>query len=310
MGENSKIEWTDHTFNPWIGCSKVHAGCQFCYAERDMDNRLGKAKWGPQGTRVLTGDANWRKPLKWNREAEAAGVRKRVFCASLADIFEDWQGVMRGKGGGYLHHADKWHRSQGGSTYIELSDIAIGKSRVTMADVRARLFSLIDATPWLDWLLLTKRPENVRRMLGIQQIGDDHELIPMSAFRKNVWLGTSISTQEHADKQIPELLKCRDLAPVLFVSAEPLLGEINITRLGDGRFASPGVDGLDWVIAGGESGPDARPMHPMWARSLRDQCQAAGVPYFMKQMGGVRDKRGDEQSIPKDLWFREFPDAT
>lgn len=88
MAENSNIEWTDHTFNPWIGCTKVSQGCKFCYAETLMDQRYGKAKWGPKGTRNRTSVSYWKQPLKWNREAAAEGMRKRVFCASLADVFE------------------------------------------------------------------------------------------------------------------------------------------------------------------------------------------------------------------------------
>jgi len=128
--ENSKIEWTDHTFNPWIGCTKVSAGCKNCYAEAFMDKRLKRAKWGAQGTRVRTTEQYWKKPLAWNKKAEKAGVRQRVFCASLADVFED-------------------HPAQ----------------REEMAQWRTDLFNLISETPWLDWLLLAKRPGNVLAMV-------------------------------------------------------------------------------------------------------------------------------------------------
>jgi protein gp37 len=99
MAENSGISWTDNTFNPWMGCTKVSPACKFCYAERDMDHRHGKVAWGPSGTRVLTSDQNWQKPVKWNREADKSGKRLRVFCASLADVFEDWQGPIVGPHG-------------------------------------------------------------------------------------------------------------------------------------------------------------------------------------------------------------------
>lgn len=270
MGQQTKIEWCDHTFNPWIGCSKVHAGCAHCYAERDFDHRRHIAQWGPAGTRVVTGDAYWRKPHAWNRSAARDGVRRRVFCASLADVFED---------------------------------------RPELVDWRLGLFELIDSTPHLDWLLLTKRPENIREMWA------DAPIVPHSVgrpgeSRTNVWLGTSISDQASADTQIPHLLGCGDLAPVLFVSAEPLLGPVDFHRIAErsdspdsyewrdafgglitdspthGRrvFETPGQK-LNWVICGGESGPQARPIHKQWVRDIRDQCGEAGVPFLFKQWG-------------------------
>lgn len=254
MGENSAIEWTDHTFNPWIGCTKVAAGCAHCYAETLMDSRYGKAQWGPNGTRVLTSPSNWSKPLKWNRDAERAGVRARVFCASLADVFEDRDGPIHDHNGDVLKHPEGSHSA------------VYGKEAKTLDDVRQDLFRLIDATPWLDWLLLTKRPENIREMWPRAWSGPS--CIP------NVWVGTSVATQEDADRNVPHLLECHDRSPVLFLSMEPLLGPVDL------RGAA-----IDWVIVGGESGPNARPMHPDWARSIRDQCQAAGVPFLFKQWG-------------------------
>lgn len=274
MGSNSKIEWTDHTFNPWIGCTKVSPACKNCYAERDMDHRYGKVAWGPDGTRVKTSDDNWRNPIKWDREAAESGVRKRVFCASLADVFEDWQGpILDHKGKQiWVNESGLWVTDDG------MQGFAYRKRHVTMDDVRSELFRLIDSTPNLDWLLLTKRPENIRPMI-----------LDLKGFRlpPNIWLGTSVETQEYADKRIPKLLKCRDLSPVLFLSCEPLLGELDL-----GGFFSdiPSCDfdpGIDWVIAGGESGPNARPSHPDWFRSLRDQCNSAGVPFFFKQWGEI-----------------------
>lgn len=280
MAENSKIEWCDATFNPWLGCTRVAEGCKHCYAETLMDSRYGKAKWGPHGTRVLTSPANWRKPLQWNKAAEAAGVRQRVFCASLADVFEDW-------GGGMLdhHQVSAWRKAIAGETPL-VGD----KVPFRMNDARQHLFDLIDQTPWLDWLLLTKRPENVRQMWPrCQDCGYtpqdaaeqmDHHLCAARGgrgwHRPNVWIGCSISTQADADRNIHHLRACRELSPVLFVSGEPLLGPVD---------AGEWIDAIDWVIVGGESGPHARPMHPDWARQLRDQCQAAGVPFFFKQWG-------------------------
>ena len=363
MAENTKIEWAHHTFNPWIGCTKVSPACKNCYAERDFDLRLGQVQWGPNGTRVLTGSENWAKPLKWNRdvqkqfevaqaqwvsdccvetksypEPELNQFRKRVFCASLADVFEDWQGPIvnsKGERGVIDCNGGWWFTNGPVSNCYEL----------TMDVVRQRLFALIDATPNLNWLLLTKRPENIRKMWlaqhldggttgRIREFMDESESKDVNPyFRRNVWLGTSVENQEYADKRIPELLKCRDLSPVLFLSCEPLLGPVDLNADGgwlvpweksDGvcgpdawnemfvcannhsarRYLKsekhgrniclqsgceatvhPAKPGIDWVIAGGESGPEARLTDPDWFRSLRDQCQTAGVPFLFKQWG-------------------------
>jgi len=274
MAENSKIEWTDHTFNPWMGCTKVSPGCAHCYAEREMDKHWGKVKWGPQGTRVRTSEAYWKKPLQWNitwwvicavcgwrgvyneygscpdcehpMVATMKRTRQRVFCASLADVFEDKPDTFIGA----------W---------------------------RALLFDLIEKTTNLDWLLLTKRPENIETMMPIAWIG---------GFPKNVWIGISAENQKEFDARIPilESIGRRYRPTVTFVSAEPLLSAIDMNGwlveedLGD-EDASCWSSPIDWVICGGESGPEARPMNPMWARELRDECQAAGVPFFFKQWG-------------------------
>lgn len=250
MGTDTLIEWAHHTFNPWIGCSKVSPGCAHCYAEQLMDHRMGKAKWGEHGTRVRTSESNWKEPLKWNRKAAAQGIRHRVFCASLADVFE---------------------------------------VNLQVRDWRNDLFDLIEATPHLDWLLLTKRPKFILDLLP----GRWHQ----KGIPANVWIGTSIENQEQADKRVPELLQVP--AAVRFLSCEPLLGPVDIAKYLVPR-QRPNPDGyggdipvgwttdlttIYWVIAGGESGPQARPMHPDWARSLRDQCHAAGVPFLMKQWG-------------------------
>lgn len=267
MAENSKIEWTDHTFNPWIGCAKVSDGCKHCYAETLM-HRYGKVKWGPQGTRQRTSEANWRKPLQWNRQAEKEGRRYRVFCASLADVFED---------------------------------------RPELVEWRNDLLGLIEDTPNLDWLLLTKRPENINRMIA--DLRGDCEWLSWNGAkeRHNIWIGTSVEDQKAADERIPHLLNIP--ARVRFLSCEPLLGPVDLGMIRTGRnYDCPpegnesydplgniydgdeivGISfepGIHWVIAGGESGPKARPMHPEWARSLRDQCQDAGVPFLFKQWG-------------------------
>ena len=188
MGAQTAIQWCDSTFNPWRGCARVHTGCAKCYAERMSKRNPGVlGVWGPNGTRVVAAEKTWSEPLKWDKAAAKAGERHRVFCASLADVFEDWQGPMVSSGGDRLFACvkcghwgtslliceqcldeDKWHLRQ----------------PVFMDDVRFKLFRMIDATPNLDWQLLTKRPENVTKMW------------PGGGFRKNVWLLTSVSDQQ------------------------------------------------------------------------------------------------------------------
>lgn len=248
MSENSKIEWTDHTFNPWEGCQKVGPGCDHCYAEtRNARFAGGTAiNWGPGAPRRRTSVANWRKPLAWNANHDhffaEHGRRQRVFCASLADVFDNAV-------------PDAW---------------------------RMDLFKLIADTPHLDWLMLTKRIGNVhsytqRDGLAFDLIGDGR-----------VWLGATICNQKEADRDIPKLLAVP--ARVRFLSMEPLLGPVDVfsTITGEllhvsGNEYDPGW--LDWIIVGGESGPGARPMHPDWARGLRDQCKAGDVPFLFKQWG-------------------------
>jgi protein gp37 len=250
MVENSNIEWTDHSFNPWIGCTKVSAACENCYAEK-FDARFGHS-WGPH-VRRRTSAANWRKPLAWNKAAQATGKRTRVFCASLADVFDNDRSITSGWRG------DLWH--------------------------------LIHRTPHLDWMLLTKRPQNIARFLRPEEYGD---LPAWGDGWPNVWLGTTVENQTEADRRIPHLLAVP--AAVRFLSCEPLLGPVDLTCLHiDGLWfdALAGVmerhgpisDGLDLVICGGESGSGARPMHPDWARHLRDQCIKAGVAFHFKQWG-------------------------
>lgn len=256
MGENTNIEWCSHTFNPWRGCTKVSPGCANCYAEAmSKRNPAVLGVWGDNGTRVVAVDSYWKQPLKWNRDAEKAGERRRVFCASLADVFEDHPAIEPG-----------W---------------------------RADLGQVIQNTPQLDWLLLTKRPENVYRMLPDFWI-NFYEPYGMP---KNVWIGTTVENQEQADKRISELLKIP--ASVRFLSCEPMLGPIDLTNVGPERWdvlhgwkpasenypEGANTSRVDWVICGGESGPNARPMQTIWAQALRDQCQAAGVPFLFKQWG-------------------------
>lgn len=272
MAQNSKIQWTTHTFNPWVGCEKVSVGCANCYAEA-YDKRVGGVpkqqrddptkptlRWGKGAPRTLTSPAYWRAPLRWDKAAASAGERHRVFCASLADVF----------------------------------DPAVPQ------EWRDDLFGLIASTSNLDWLLLTKRPEMIRALwpLDLREPGGGGYLhaYPPGENWPNVWLGTTVENQEQAEKRIPRLL---DLpATVRFLSCEPLLGPVNLSRWIDedeNGFTHP----LQWVIVGGESGAKARPFHVDWARSLVGQCRDADVAPFVKQLGArpvfpsIDDLQGD-----------------
>lgn len=269
MGKDSSIEWCDHTHNWWHGCCKVSDGCKNCYAET-LDRRFGRAVWGPAKTtpRMMMSENYWRQPLKWNAAAEKAGKRARVFCSSMADVFEDHPGVV---------------------------------------EARARGFALIEQTPNLDWLLLTKRPENIDRMLPERWHRADQ------GFPRNVWLGFSAEDRQRFDErwQIMEWVKRMWHPSVVFCSAEPLLGALDISDalteidLGDEDHQVWSAT-LDWVIVGGESGHGARPMHPDWARSLRDQCVAAGIAYHFKQFGEYLPKgQGHVSLTEQQLFYRE-----
>ena len=297
MATNTKIEWTHHTFNPWRGCTKVSPGCANCYAEAGSKrNPAVLGEWGPHGKRVLAAGHYWRLPLKWDQEARIAGERRRVFCASLADVFEDWRGDPEGVGqltchktGELLSVNKRGHIWPMGWPSLSDGD-DWGAREYTMDDARQRLFALIRSTPNLDWLLLTKRPDRMRDWVYRQTdtltgaVSGGHFPRDLS----NVWLGVSVEDQQRAEERIPLLLQTP--AAVRFLSCEPLLGPINLTvasRL-TMRNEAPQprwIRQLDWVIVGGESGYHARPMHPDWARSIRDQCQTAGVAFFFKQWG-------------------------
>lgn len=266
MGEKTAIEWTDHTFNPWIGCTNVSAACDHCYAE-SLARRYGWAKWGPGEARQRTSLANWHKPATWNAAARKAGVRRKVFCASLSD----WADA---------EVPDAWR------------DDLFEQVIVPNAD--------------LDFLLLTKRPQVAKKYLAKRGVPS------------NVWLGTTVEDQKMADLRIPALLSIP--AKMHFLSCEPLLGPIELTNLRDGTFDALTGCGdrerldeweptprISWIIAGGESGLHARPSHPAWLRSLRDQCQAAGASFFFKQWGGRTPKAGGKELDGRE-WC-EFPVA-
>lgn len=284
--EGSDIQWTNDTFNAVEGCEKVSAGCKNCYAEARNDRFHGGENWGPGSPRLMRSPAYWNGPKKWNREAEKAGVRRRVFAGSLCDVCED--------------HPD----------WIE---------------PRKRLAGIILSTPWLDWQMVTKRPENYRRLWD-PFFGD--------AWPANVWALTSVENQEEADRRIPHLLRVP--AKVRGLSMEPLLGPVDLSRIPWGGIATDVLrgwenpaHGLHWLIIGGESGSKARPFDLAWAREIIRQAEGSGVAVFMKQLGssprqdslsaraqgsivGIRDSHGgDESEWPLDLRNRRaFPVAS
>ena len=299
MADTTAISWTDHTFNPWQGCERVSPGCDNCYAEA-ISRRVGHPeRWA--GERAVTSDNYWRNPLKWDRAAAEAGRPALVFCASMADVFEDHPGV---------------------------------------ADARQRLFELIEQTPNLIWQLLTKRPENVLRLVprrwlpgteegctGCGEFPLDHE------WPSNVWIGCTVEDQQRADERIPHLLQVP--APVRFLSCEPLLGPLELSRWLAARcecmdsgpsytnvgnphhdgspdecpdcFMGVKFSGIGWIIAGAES-RGSRPGRQAlmeWFRSLRDQAQNAGIPFLLKQA----DVNGRIEHLPEldGRRWAEFP---
>lgn len=299
MGANTKIEWCDHTFNHVRGCAHrilpdgtPHPGCDHCYAELLSKRNPGVlGQWGETGVRVCAAPDYWKLPIKWNRQAALDSCRRRVFCASLADVFEDWDGPIK-------HHSGSGFLFRSTDGYIVM-DLPFGNKSATMDDLRRDLFAQIDATPNLDWLLLTKRPENIRAMWPSAQSAIGRVDVP---FRSNVWIGTSISDQRTADEFTTHLFGVRDLCRFLFLSIEPFVGPINPTFLP--HYSSRhGLQSkaVDWVIVGGESGHHARPMHPNWVRTIRDCCAVSAVPFFFKQWG---------EWVPADCAIDPKPEPT
>jgi protein gp37 len=258
MGATTGIQWTDHTFNPWWGCAHVSPGCVHCYAEK-LAARYGNDVWGAKAPRRFFGEKYWAEPLRWNREAESEGRRHRVFCASMADVFEPREDL------------DPW---------------------------REKLWALIAETPWLNWQLLTKRPD-IAPVLTPWRWGE---------WPANVWLGTSVENQEWADKRVPALLRIP--ARTRFLSCEPLIGPVWLGRYLENL-------GIQWVIVGGESGPGARRMKLEWATSLVNQCEAFGkelVAVFVKQLGAAHRQPGDSHGAdmsywPPELRIRQMPES-
>lgn len=291
MGKNSAIAWTDHTFNPWVGCTKVSPGCKHCYAEALAKRspalvhgrpQVSLPVWGDEAPRRVTSADYWKQPLRWDKAAAKAGKRSRVFCASLADLFEN---------------------------------------RSELIPHRFRLFTeLIARTPNLDWLLLTKRPDQILRLWPSTLPGPSHW--------PNVWVGCTVEDQQRARERLPHLLQVP--APVRFVSYEPALEAVDfgpwVPHCAKHKLRAPCCGeytmrrGIDWLIVGGESGAHARGFDITWARQAVARCRAAGVPVFVKQMGarsydGTPDCAGrlldpagaDPSEWPEDLQVQEWP---
>lgn len=246
MGEVTGISWTDHTFNPWWGCVKVSPACQHCYAET-FSKRVGQKVWGADAPRRFFGPKHWEEPLKWNAVAVKAGVRRRVFCASMADVFED---------------------------------------RADLIEARSDLFALIEKTDaGLDWLLLTKRPENIRALWpkGFYEPGPD--------WWPNLWLGTTVESNDY----LARIDRLREVPAVVhFISYEPALGPLDES-----------LRGIEWLIAGGESGAGYRPPEIDWFRRVRDRCQEVGAAFHFKQWGGINPKANGCELDGRE--WKEFP---
>lgn len=316
MSSNSGIEWTDHTFNPWWGCTKVHDGCTNCYAEA-LDKRWGGEHWGNSPRRMVLGE--WGKPARWNAEAVASGLRRRVFCASMCDLFEDHAGDVVDQRGNPAMKSPP--RPSGGGEHQG--------ERWTVPMLRARVFEMVNETTMLDWLLLTKRPENITRMVPASWLRD---------WPGNVLTGTSPCNQKTADKCIPDLL---NVPGRHFLSCEPLLGHVNLTKINlrdkgtydkwrnalDNTFwQAPGClddgtpteksmllqagRGIDWVIVGCESrGKRAGRFADGYvdaAKRINDQCREAGVPVFNKQVPVDGRVSHDPCEWPEGIRSREF----
>jgi|FLYN01.1.fsa_nt_gi protein gp37 len=259
MARTTPIPWAHATFNGWIGCVEVSPACDNCYA-RGISQRFGYAKWGKDEPRRRTGADYWRQPLRWDAEARRTGRRIRVFAFSMADVFEDRRDL------------DPW---------------------------REDFFRLVEKTPNLDWLILTKRAEAMKRLLPPSWLKEP---------RPNVWLGVTAENQRRAEERIPALFDVP--AVVRWASVEPILDHVDLS----------GFEGmLDWVVVGGESGRSARPTPISWVKHVILQCRRTNIPVFVKQLGAriigsfasrvcLKDPKGaDPEEWTEDMRIREFP---
>lgn len=228
MAEGTEIAWTDNTFNPWWGCTKVSPGCDNCYAEA-WDKRFGGNHWGKGNNPRTMSEQNWNKPIRWNKESDPNNPTK-VFCGSMCDVFD----------------------------------------KNAPEEQRERLWQLIRDTPNLIWQLLTKRAPNIQKYLP-EDWGEGYP---------NVWLGVTCEDNKHGLPRVEQLRLIP--AKVRFLSCEPMLEEIHFKNL----------EGIHWVIGGGESGNYSRILRLPWVDRLHDYCDMYEVPFFFKQWGGAAKDKG------------------
>lgn len=319
MGANTNIEWTDHTFNPWVGCQQISTGCKHCYAEATVDGRFHRGAWGLGGIRQKTKD--WSGPIKWEREAHTSGQRRKVFCASWCDVFEHSTPIAG-------EHLDRW---------------------------RLELWQLIDLCPSLDWQLLTKRPENIMQMVPFwwkrewpanvwigTSVEDQHranERIPgllnipakvrflscepllgpvdLVAACPPDWDAFDDVTcdQEGWDEPEEFVEECEDEFDWINYGHDLVHSREHKEWIYDRTWMAKTLafaNGIHWVICGGESGRDARPMHPDWAFALRDQCVGNDFPFFFKQWGeydpdGNKVGKAKAANLLNGKIYQQFP---
>lgn len=263
--ENSKIEWTDHTCNLWHGCTEVHAGCDNCYAKA-LNHRYHKsdANWGNDAPRRMLKNP-WSQFKRLQTHAAAAGEMHKVFVGSMMDIGEKSMPMVNYKG--------------------EAIPDSVGKTGY----LRSWYYNeIVPSTPNLIHLCLTKRPGLVPKQVPLKWLTEGPPV--------NIMWGASIVDQPTANTLMPQLLQIKGKR---FLSLEPLLGPVALDKL-YGEQEWP-LQGIDWVIVGGESGPGRRPIDLEWARDIRDRCAMMGVPFFFKQIDKVN------KDIPADLQIQEFP---
>ena len=305
MAKETGIAWTDSTFNPWRGCMKVSEGCKNCYAEQLVTKRQGLPVWGQDARRIVAAESAWKNPLRWNKQAAKEGRKQKVFCASLADVFERYE----------------------------------GPAMDAVWAARACLFILAKDTPNLIWQFLTKRPENIMDMVPqswrdswprnvwIGCTVENHDrgnerlphLLRIPAPVRFVSYEPALGPVDFT-RWLPSGL-CDECGEV---QALPLMrrsqGGVTHCPACESTAIKERDRGIDWIIVGGESGPGARPFNPAWADWVVTQCKNAQVPVFVKQMGSnptlrdgsgwgpVRDsKGGDWSEWPAQLKVREFP---
>ena len=332
MGADTKIEWCDHTFNPWYGCTKVSPGCEHCYAE-GWAKRSGLVRWGPFANRRRSREENWRKVIRWNADAALCRIiggeiwlGKPGADRVIAYPFDGVKSDITRQGQFPL---DGWESATRWRPRVFCASLADWLDDAVPIEWLRDLLNLIRLTPNLDWLLLSKRPQNWKRRINeafiykyLHGTGPSDPVFLTSLMADewqdgnppaNVWIGTTVEDQKRADERIPLLLSIP--ARVRFLSCEPLLESVDLGLIGTCprewcKGYSPVGSHIHWVIAGGESGPKSRPMHPDWARSLRDQCQASGVPFLFKQWGESVPDRDRAKRCDINLAFWMLADGS